>query len=162
MTAPNGTGWRFWLKWPTDKQQRFHKIMIGLWLAILLSAFATPLFLSRSYIEDIELARKRFVRVSELVHQIKSLRAELGDLALIPSTEALTIVLNQAGLTDDRYTAQDPEQGIVLNIPGATYAETVQILDQLRNRASLQAVDFYMTQNERDPRLCELGMVLVR
>jgi hypothetical protein len=157
----------FWSSWPPASQQQFFKYTLsGLSLLIFFVCIGIFLFIG-PLTQQIAQSKERYAQVVPIVQDIKTLRAQQGDLAHLPVDKAvwrlvddLQIEKNLASLRASRLNEDEP--GIQATFSGLSLTELTNFLDALRVRASLQTPECVLTRNPDDPRLADAHFVLAR
>lgn len=156
-----------WSGWPPASQQRFFKLALtglsGLCFAVLVGGilFTTKLG------QRIEEEKEQYGRVAPLVNDIRILRARQGDLAHLPPVEAVQQIVEDRHMGDHvlslRITRiKEDVEGAQVTCTRLTLIMLTDFLEDLRDRANLQAPDFTLTRNPDDPRLADAHLVLAR
>ncbi|MBG0790619.1 MAG: hypothetical protein H0S80_09005 [Desulfovibrionaceae bacterium] len=156
-----------WSKWPPASQQRFFKLVLtglaGLCFAVLVGG---GLFTGK-LTQQIAVEKTQYGRVAPLVHDIRTLRARQGDLAHLSPVEAVQRIIEDRSMGDHvtslRITRlKEDVVGAQVTCHRLTLIMLTDFLEEVRDRANLQAPDFTLTRNPEDPRLADAHLVLAR
>jgi len=160
--APN----HFWSAWPPASQQRFFKVVLtGTSLAAFSIIVGLSLF-SGTLDKQIDEAKAQYGRVVPLVLDIKTLRAQQGDLAHLPVDEAVNRIADDLDIENQLVSMhkteyrEDPAAQVTFE--GLALNKLTEFLQALRDRASLQTPECTLTRNPDDPRLADAHFVLAR
>lgn len=156
-----------WSAWPPASQQRLFKYVLlgaaGLAFAVFVGAY----LFTGVLIQQIEAEKAQYGMVVPLVRDIATLRAGQGDLVQLSPEEAVRRVLDDRSLNDyvrsmrPTLVAGDQE-GVQVTLGGLTLIMLTDFLQDVRDRASLQASEFVLTRNPEEPRLADVHLVLAR
>lgn len=157
----------FWSSWPIVSQQRFFKlILVGTMVATFSVSVGLKLF-SGSMEQRIAEAKDRYARVVPIVEDVKSLRAQMGDLAHLPVEEAVWSLIDDLLIEDNlvsiRSTVLEGDiRAIQVTFDRLSLTKLTSFMISLRDRASLQTPNCSITRNPDDPRLADAHFVLAR
>ncbi|AMK10043.1 MAG: hypothetical protein AB7E51_14305 [Pseudodesulfovibrio sp.] len=157
----------FWSDWPPASQERLFKFVLtgvaGLCFAVLvgLNLFTGALG------QQIAAVKQEYGLVVPLVQEITTLRAQQGDLAGLVPEEAVRRIVEDRVLGDYVQSLRssrigENRDGVQVTFAGLTLIMLTDFLQDVRDRASLQAPEFTLTRNPDDPRLADVHMVLAR
>jgi type II secretory pathway component PulM len=156
-----------WSGWPPASQQRLFKYVLlgaaGMFFAFFVGAY----LFTGALIQEIDGQKEQYGMVVPLVREINTLRAARGDLVRLSPEEAVRRVLD--GLSLDDYVRSmrttrlaEDQDGVQVTMSGLTLIMLTDFLQQVRDRASLQAPEFVLTRNPEEPRLADVHLVLAR
>lgn len=156
-----------WSDWPPGAQQRlFRFVLLGL-SGLFFAVFVGLFLFSGTLVQQINAEKGQYGLVVPIVKDITMLRASQGDLVRVPPEEAVQRILEDRKLEDyvvSMRTTRRAEnvEGVQLTMSGLTLIMLTDFLQDVRDRASLQAPDFALTRNPEDPRLADVHLVLAR
>lgn len=148
-------------------QYRFFKIvLVGLMIVTASTVVGLKLF-TAAVDQRIEESKEQYGRVVPIVEDIKTLRAQMGNLAHLPVEEAVWNIIDdlliEKNLTSFRSTSMDDEEeGIQVTFDGLSLSKLTDFMQALRERAALQTPKCTLTRNPDDPRLADVHFVLAR
>ena len=157
----------FWSHWPHASQQRFFRLaQLGTITCSLAVLVGLRLFTAAAE-ETVAQAMEQHARVVPIVTEIRTLRAQKGELVDLSPKDAARTLVDELGL-DERLDslrltelAQD-DIGASIEMSGLTLTQITDLLSALRDRANLQTPEFAVSRNPDDPRLADLRMVVAR
>jgi type II secretory pathway component PulM len=157
----------FWSDWPEPSRQRLFRLAPMGTVVLALSVFIGMRLFAGTVTQQIEESKAQYGRVLPLVEDIRSLRAQQGDLAHLPVEKAVWAIIDdllmEQQLTSIRDTRlNEDETALQATFTGISLNSLAKFLLALRDRASLQTRDFTLTRNNDDPRLCDAHFVLAR
>jgi len=156
-----------WSGWPPASQQRFFKLVLTGLSALFFSVLVGGVLFTGKLAQQIDAEKEQYGRVAPLVDDIRTLRARQGDLAHLPPVEAVQLIVEDRRMGDYvtslRTTRlKEDTEGAQVTCSGLTLIMLTDFLEDLRDRANLQAPDFTLTRNPEDPRLADAHLVLAR
>lgn len=156
-----------WSHWPPASQQRFFKLMLVGLSSLFFSVLVGGFLFTGKLTQQIDIEKEQYGRVAPLVNDILTLRARQGDLTHLPPVEAVQRIIEDRRMTDYvtsfRTTRlKENTEGAQVTCSGLTLIMLTDFLEDLRDRANLQATDFTLTRNPDDPRLADVHLVLAR
>lgn len=157
----------FWSSWPPAAQQRFFKLVrYGLSIGCFM-VFVGLYMVTGTLDQQIVEVKEQYGRVVPLVQDVKSLRAQQGELAHLPPKDAVWRIIDdlliEENLVSIRETRlNEDETGVQVTFEGLSLTKLTDFLRDLRERASLQTPEGSLTRNPDDPRLADAHFVLAR
>ena len=156
-----------WSGWPPAAQQRLFKFLLLGTAGFSFSVFMGLFFFTGALDQEIAAEKTQYGLVVPIVQDINRLRASQGDLVGLAPEEAVSRILDDRLLGDYLLTLRptrlrERQEGVEVALSGLTLIMLTDFLQDVRDRASLQAPDFTLTRNQDDPRLADVHMVLAR
>lgn len=156
-----------WSGWPPTSQQRFFRLTLTGLSALFFSVLVGGVLFTGKLVQQIAVEKEQYGSVAPLVDDIRTLRARLGDLAHLSPVEAVQRIVDDRHMGDYvtslRTTRlKEDTEGAQVTCSGLTLIMLTDFLEDLRDRANLQAPDFTLTRNPEDPRLADVHLVLAR
>lgn len=156
----------FWSHWPMTSQHRFFKIvLVGIMLGTASMVVGLKLF-TGAVDQRIEESKEQYGRVVPIVEDIKTLRAQMGNLAHLSVEEAVWSIIDDLRMEEDltsiRSSAVDDLDGIQVTFEGLSLSKLTSFMHALREKAALQTPKCTLTRNPDDPRLADAHFVLAR
>lgn len=157
----------FWSFWPMVSQLRFFKmVLIGTMLLTFSVSVGLKLF-AGSMEQRIAESKDRYARVVPIVEDIKSLRAQMGDLAHLPVEEAVWSIIDDLLIEDNLVSIRSTSlkgdiRAIQVTFDRLSLSKLTNFMLALRDRASLQTPNCSISRNPDDPRLADVHFVLAR
>lgn len=156
-----------WSGWPPASQQRLFKYVLLGAAGLMFAVFVGAYLFTATLVQQIQAEKEQYGLVVPLVRDITTLRAGQGDLVRLPPEEAVRRILDDRALNDyvrsmrATQVAGDQE-GVQVTLGGLTLIMVTDFLQDVRDRASLQAPEFVLTRNPEEPRLADVHLVLAR
>lgn len=156
-----------WSGWPPASQERLFKFLLAGCAGLCFAVFVGLSLFSGALGQRIAAAKQEYGLVVPLVREIATLRASRGDLAGTPPEEAVRRIVEDRVLADYVVSMRgsrisESQDGVQVTFSGLTLIMLTDFLQDVRDRASLQAPEFALTRNPGDPRLADVHMVLAR
>lgn len=157
----------FWSAWPPASQQRFFKLMLYGVGMLCFMVFVGLYMVTGTLDQQIGEAKEQYGQVLPLVQDVKSLRAQQGDLAHLPVEKAAWRIIEDLLIEENlvsfhRTSLNEDDIGVQATFEGLSLTKLTDFLRDLRDRASLQTPDCTVTRNPDDPRLADVHLVLAR
>jgi type II secretory pathway component PulM len=156
-----------WACWPPASQLRLFKFILLGTAGLCFSVFVGATLFTGTLGQEIAAEKEQYGLVVPLVREINTLRAAQGDLVRQSPEEAVGRILDDRSLNDyvtslhSTRVAGDQE-GVQVTLSGLTLIMLTDFLQDVRDRASLQAPEFVLTRNPEEPRLADVHLVLAR
>jgi hypothetical protein len=156
-----------WTCWPPASQQRLFKFLLLGTAGLCFAVFVGATLFTGALGQEIEAQKEQYGLVVPLVREITTIRAAQGDLVRLTPEEAVRRILDDRSLND--YVASlrptriaEDQEGAEVTLNGLTLIMLTDFLQDVRDRASLQAPEFVLTRNPEEPRLADVHLVLAR
>lgn len=156
-----------WTCWPPASQQRLFKFLLLGTAGLIFAVFVGATLFTGALTQEIAAEKEQYGLVVPLVREITTLRAAQGDLVRLTPEEAVRRILDDRSLND--YAASlrptrvaGDQEGVEVTLNGLTLIMLTDFLQDVRERASLQAPEFVLTRNPEEPRLADVHLVLAR
>jgi len=156
-----------WTCWPPASQQRLFKFLLLGTAGLCFAVFVGVTLFTGTLGQEIAAEKEQYGLVVPLVREITTLRAAQGDLVQLTPEEAVGRILDDRSLNDyvvsmrPSRTAENQE-GVQVTMSGLTLIMLTDFLQDVRDRAGLQAPEFVLTRNLEEPRLADMHLVLAR
>ena len=156
-----------WTDWPPASQQRFFRLMLTGLSSLFFSVLVGGFLFTGKLAQQIDIEKEQYGRVAPLVNDILTLRARQGDLTHLPPVEAVQRIIEDRRMADYVNSLRSTRlkediEGAQVTCSGLTLIMLTDFLEDLRDRANLQAPDFTLAHNPEDPRLADVHLVLAR
>jgi len=156
-----------WSGLPVGAQQRLFKFVLVGTGVLFFSVFVGMTLLTASLGKKIDEAKAQYGLVVPIVQSIEALRSRQGDLVKLPPQKAVIRILEDRALEDYIVSMRptrikENQEGVQLTLGGLTLIMLTDFLEDVRDRASLQTLEFTLTRNEADPRLADMHLVMAR
>jgi hypothetical protein len=156
-----------WTCWPSASQQRLFKFILFGTAGLCFAVFVGATLFTGALGQEIAVEKEQYGLVVPLVREITTLRAAQGDLVRLTPEEAVRRILDDRSLNDYAASlratrAAEDQEGVEVTLNGLTLIMLTDFLQDVRDRASLQAPEFVLTRNPEEPRLADVHLVLAR
>ena len=156
-----------WSGWPPASQERLFKYtLLGVAGAVFAIFVGLSLF-TGALGQEIAAEKEQYSLVLPLVEDITTMRAGQGDLVHLSPEDAVRRIVDDRALGDYVQSLRatriaEDREGVQVTFGGLTLIMLTDFLQDVRDRASLQAPEFALTRNPDDPRLADAHLVLGR
>ncbi|EGB15526.1 hypothetical protein DND132_2322 [Pseudodesulfovibrio mercurii] len=156
-----------WTCWPPASQERLFKYVLFGAAGLLFAVFVGAYLFTGTLAQRIEAGKEQYGLVVPLVRDITTLRAAQGDLVRVPPEDAVRRILDDRSLNEYVRSLRptrvaENQDGVQVTLGGLTLIMLTDFLQDVRDRASLQAPEFILTRNPEEPRLADVHLVLAR
>ncbi|MEZ7198860.1 hypothetical protein [Pseudodesulfovibrio karagichevae] len=156
-----------WTCWPPASQQRLFKFLLLGTAGLIFAVFVGVTLFTGALGQEIAAGKAQYGLVVPLVREIATLRAAQSDLVQLTPEEAVRRILDDRSLNDYAVSLRPTriagdQDAVEVTLEGLTLIMLTDFLQDVRDRASLQAPEFVLTRNPEEPRLADVHLVLAR